>query len=99
MHIAFLVDTSASMNQRNSTGISYLDLAKNFVEQFLRARRQFSDHYFLVSCDAELPYHIGWFDPPQRFSEELKNLKARDLSILGVGIKRCFDLLNQFSFG
>lgn len=34
--LAFLIDTSASMNQRTCLGTTYLDLAKGAVESFLK---------------------------------------------------------------
>ena len=36
--LAFLIDTSASMNQRTCLGTSYLDLAKGAVESFIKVR-------------------------------------------------------------
>lgn len=34
--ILFLIDTSASMNQRSHLGTTYLDIAKGAVETFLK---------------------------------------------------------------
>lgn len=34
--LLFLIDTSASMNQRTDLGTSYLDIAKGAVELFLK---------------------------------------------------------------
>ena len=36
--IVFLVDTSASMNQKTAQGTSYLDLAKNAIFTFMKVR-------------------------------------------------------------
>ena len=36
--ILFLVDTSASMNQRTFLGTSYLDVAKGAVDTFMKVR-------------------------------------------------------------
>ncbi|KAL7979565.1 hypothetical protein Chor_004723 [Crotalus horridus] len=59
--LLFLIDTSASMNQRAYLGTSYLDVAKGAVELFmkLRARDPASrgDRYMLVTFD-EAPYCI-----------------------------------------
>ncbi|RMC19700.1 hypothetical protein DUI87_03264 [Hirundo rustica rustica] len=59
--LLFLIDTSASMNQRAYLGTSYLDIAKGAVEIFmkLRARDPASrgDRYMLVTFD-EPPYCI-----------------------------------------
>ena len=38
--LAFLIDTSASMNQRTCLGTSYLDLAKGAVESFIKVSTQ-----------------------------------------------------------
>ena len=36
--ILFLVDTSASMNQRTYLGTSYLDVAKGAIDTFMKVR-------------------------------------------------------------
>ena len=36
VHFVFLIDTSASMNQRTQSGLTYLDLAKHAIENFLK---------------------------------------------------------------
>lgn len=36
--LLFLIDTSASMNQRTDLGTSYLDIAKGAVELFLKVK-------------------------------------------------------------
>ncbi|XP_039244093.1 uncharacterized protein LOC113997719, partial [Pipra filicauda] len=67
--LLFLIDTSASMNQRAYLGTSYLDIAKGAVEIFmkLRARDPASrgDRYMLVTFD-EPPYCIKVMTPPGR---------------------------------
>lgn len=59
--LLFLIDTSASMNQRSHLGTTYLDTAKGAVETFmkLRARDPASrgDRYMLVTFE-EPPYAI-----------------------------------------
>ncbi|KAK2084031.1 hypothetical protein P7K49_039267 [Saguinus oedipus] len=59
--LLFLVDTSASMNQRTDLGTSYLDIAKGAVELFLKLRARDpasrGDRYMLVTYD-EPPYCI-----------------------------------------
>ncbi|KAL2310911.1 hypothetical protein Nmel_002592 [Mimus melanotis] len=59
--LLFLIDTSASMNQRTHLGTTYLDIAKGAVETFmkLRARDPASrgDRYMLVTFE-EPPYAI-----------------------------------------
>nr|XP_054770937.1 integrator complex subunit 6-like [Lytechinus pictus] len=97
--LVFLIDTSASMNQRTHLGTSLLDIAKGAVETFmkLRLRDQASrtDRYMLVTCD-ESPATIkaGWKENPAVFMTELKNLQATGLTNLGHALKMTFDLLN-----
>ncbi|TSP25419.1 Integrator complex subunit 6 [Bagarius yarrelli] len=82
--LLFLIDTSASMNQRTYLGTTYLDIAKGAVEIFmkLRARDPASrgDRYMLVTFD----------DPPYG----VKNLQAYGLTTLGNALRTAFDLLN-----
>ncbi|XP_060105839.1 integrator complex subunit 6-like [Heteronotia binoei] len=97
--LLFLIDTSASMNQRAYLGTSYLDIAKGAVELFmkLRARDPASrgDRYMLVTFD-EAPYCIkaGWKENHATFMNELKNLQASGLTTLGQALRSSFDLLN-----
>ncbi|KAM6061381.1 integrator complex subunit 6-like isoform 2-T4 [Chlamydotis macqueenii] len=97
--LLFLIDTSASMNQRSYLGTSYLDIAKGAVEIFmkLRARDPASrgDRYMLVTFD-EQPYCIkaGWKENHATFMNELKNLQASGLTTLGQALRSSFDLLN-----
>lgn len=37
--LLFLIDTSASMNQRTHLGTSYLDIAKGAVETFMKVTK------------------------------------------------------------
>uniref|UniRef100_A0A8I5MY41 Integrator complex subunit 6 n=1 Tax=Papio anubis TaxID=9555 RepID=A0A8I5MY41_PAPAN len=64
--LLFLIDTSASMNQRSHLGTTYLDTAKGAVETFmkLRARDPASrgDRYMLVTFE-EPPYAIKGRNP------------------------------------
>uniref|UniRef100_A0A3B3QWJ1 Integrator complex subunit 6 like n=1 Tax=Paramormyrops kingsleyae TaxID=1676925 RepID=A0A3B3QWJ1_9TELE len=97
--LLFLIDTSASMNQRTYLGTTYLDIAKGAVEIFmkLRARDPASrgDRYMLVTFD-EPPYGVkaGWKENHASFMAELKNLQALGLSTLGHALRAAFDLLN-----
>ncbi|XP_068687441.1 integrator complex subunit 6-like [Montipora foliosa] len=97
----FVVDTSASMNQRTSVGTTLLDVAKNAVETFtkLRQRDQTSrtDRYMLVTLE-EPPGAVkaGWRENQATFMNELKNLQATGLSTLGTSLKEAFDLLNLY---
>ncbi|MBN3305492.1 INT6 protein, partial [Amia calva] len=59
--LLFLIDTSASMNQRTHLGTTYLDIAKGAVETFMKLRSRDpasrGDRYMLVSFE-EAPYGI-----------------------------------------
>ncbi|XP_078117316.1 integrator complex subunit 6 isoform X3 [Sander vitreus] len=97
--LLFLLDTSASMNQRTYLGTTYLDVAKGAVEVFmkLRARDPASrgDRYMLVTFD-DPPYGVkaGWKENHATFMCELKNLQASGLTTLGHALRTAFDLLN-----
>ncbi|XP_036126437.1 integrator complex subunit 6-like isoform X3 [Molossus molossus] len=97
--LLFLIDTSASMNQRTDLGTSYLDTAKGAVELFLKLRARDpasrGDRYMLVTYD-EPPYCIkaGWKENHATFMSELKNLQASGLTTLGQALRSSFDLLN-----
>ncbi|XP_047392306.1 integrator complex subunit 6-like isoform X4 [Sciurus carolinensis] len=97
--LLFLIDTSASMNQRTDLGTSYLDIAKGAVELFLKLRARDpasrGDRYMLVTYD-EPPYcfKAGWKENHATFMSELKNLQASGLTTLGQALRSSFDLLN-----
>ncbi|XP_062379859.1 integrator complex subunit 6 [Sardina pilchardus] len=97
--LLFLIDTSASMNQRTYLGTTYLDIAKGAVEIFmkLRARDPASrgDRYMLVTFD-DPPYGVkaGWRENHATFMSELKNLQASGLTTMGQALRSAFDLLN-----
>lgn len=58
MFIVFLIDTSASMNQRCANGMSLLDCAKAAVEHFVKVRGKDpatrNDRFFLVTFEEGL---------------------------------------------
>ncbi|KAJ8252949.1 hypothetical protein GJAV_G00207510 [Gymnothorax javanicus] len=97
--LLFLIDTSASMNQRTHLGTTYLDIAKGAVETFmkLRARDPASrgDRYMLVTFE-DFPHGIkaGWKENHATFMTELKNLQAVGLTTVGQSLRTAFDLLN-----
>ncbi|KAL4609089.1 integrator complex subunit 6-like [Arapaima gigas] len=97
--LLFLVDTSASMNQRTHLGTTYLDIAKGAVETFMKLRSRDpasrGDRYMLVSFE-EFPLGIkaGWKENHSTFMTELKNLQAVGLSTVGQALRTAFDLLN-----
>ncbi|XP_052801823.1 integrator complex subunit 6-like [Mya arenaria] len=97
--ILFLVDTSASMNQRTYLGTSLIDIAKGSVENFMKIRGRDPnsrwDRYMLLTLDHP-PSNIkaGWKESHATFTSELKNLSAGGVTTLGNALKSCFDLLN-----
>ncbi|KAM4796933.1 integrator complex subunit 6 [Rhinophrynus dorsalis] len=97
--LLFLLDTSASMNQRTYLGTTYLDIAKGAVETFMKLRSRDpasrGDRYMLVTLE-EPPYGIkaGWKENHATFMNELKNLQAVGLTTLGQSLRTAFDLLN-----
>ncbi|XP_072483199.1 integrator complex subunit 6-like isoform X2 [Notamacropus eugenii] len=97
--LLFILDTSASMNQRTGQGTTYLDIAKSAVEVFLQLRSRDpasrGDRYMLVTSE-DSPYCIkaGWKENHATFMTELKNLHACGLTTLGQALKSAFDLLN-----
>lgn len=44
--LLFLIDTSASMNQRTYLGTTYLDIAKGAVEIFMKVKNNFTPIFF-----------------------------------------------------
>ncbi|CAL4058858.1 unnamed protein product, partial [Meganyctiphanes norvegica] len=99
--IVFLIDTSASMNQRTFIGArpTMLDIAKGAVETFVKLRQRSpesrGDRYMLFTFE-DPPVHIkaGWKENLATFMNELKNIKATGLSTLGPAIKNVYDVLN-----
>ncbi|GMF46257.1 unnamed protein product [Phytophthora fragariaefolia] len=61
MLVTFVLDTSASMNQSTSSGMTLLDYAKSAVERFVKRvrdpSRRYQHHFMLLSCgrDARAP--------------------------------------------
>jgi integrator complex subunit 6 len=99
--IVFLVDTSASMNQRAFVNgrKTLLDISKEAVEVFVKQRQKSADsrgdRYMLLTFD-EFPRNIkaGWKENLATFMAELKNLEAAGMSTLGSALKAVFDTLN-----
>lgn len=56
--ICFVVDTSASMNQKTIQGMTLLDSAKAAIEHFVKIRSRDptsrADRYFLVTCEESM---------------------------------------------
>eukprot|EP01129_Flabellula_baltica_P009352 TRINITY_DN3803_c0_g1_i2.p1 TRINITY_DN3803_c0_g1~~TRINITY_DN3803_c0_g1_i2.p1 ORF type:complete len:656 (+),score=161.12 TRINITY_DN3803_c0_g1_i2:22-1968(+) len=97
MIVLFLIDTSVSMNQMASNGMTHLDIAKSTVERIILMRNN-RDKYFLVTFEDDLEaLKISWSDwkHKQMFFYELKNLEALDLTDIPAALQKSFDLLNQ----
>lgn len=100
--ILFLIDTSASMNQKayiNGVPRSYLDVAKGAVETFLKYRQRsqdcMGDRYMLLTFeDPPCNVKAGWKENHFTFMHELRNLQAHGLTLMGEALKNAFDLLN-----
>ncbi|XP_012522215.2 integrator complex subunit 6 isoform X2 [Monomorium pharaonis] len=99
--IVFLIDTSASMNQRAYLGgrPTLLDVAKSAVETFVKVRQRSpesrGDRYMLLTFE-DPPQNIkaGWKENLATFMNELKNLQCIGLTTLGAALKHALDVLN-----
>ncbi|KAF7997424.1 hypothetical protein HCN44_005995 [Aphidius gifuensis] len=99
--IVFLIDTSASMNQRAYSGgrPTLLDVAKSAVETFVKMRQRSpesrGDRYMLLTYE-DPPNNIkaGWKENLATFMNELKNLQGVGLTTLGAALKHALDVLN-----
>ena len=93
--IVFLVDTSASMQQKAfvSGRSTLLDVAKGAVEFFVKMRQKSTesrgDRYMLLTFE-EYPKNIkaGWKENLQTFMNELKNLEACGMTTMGTALKQ-----------
>ncbi|KAF9428483.1 Integrator complex subunit 6 [Podila epigama] len=103
MIVIFLVDTSASMNQKFSNGMSALECTKSGIEHMVKHLPQVKpaekhgDKFLLVTYE-EGPGCIksSFKDPLPHLIKELKVLKAQDLSSPGASLSTVFDLLNSY---
>nr|CAD7256823.1 unnamed protein product [Timema shepardi]CAD7569371.1 unnamed protein product [Timema californicum] len=99
--IVFLIDTSASMNQRAYLGgrPTLMDVAKGAVETFVKVRQKTpesrGDRYMLLTFE-EPPLNIkaGWKENLGTFMNELKNLQCVGMTTVGAALKNAFDVLN-----
>ncbi|XP_014272900.1 integrator complex subunit 6 isoform X1 [Halyomorpha halys] len=99
--IVFLIDTSASMNQRAYLGgrPTLLDVAKGAVETFVKVRQRSpesrGDRYMLLTFE-DPPHNIkaGWKENLGTFMNELKNLQCQGMTMMGAALKHAFDVLN-----
>ena len=83
-----LLDTSASMNQRNAMNLSLLDIAKAGIEQMVR-RFPSNLKFLLVTTRNGGTLQSGWLDSQDDFLTKVKNTVARDLSNLPVQSTPC----------
>ncbi|KAK3094412.1 hypothetical protein FSP39_001482 [Pinctada imbricata] len=87
------------MNQRSYLGTSLIDIAKASVETFMKIRSRAPDcrwdRYMLLTFE-DPPANIkaGWKESHATFVNELKNLQAQGLTMMGPALKHAFDLLN-----
>uniref|UniRef100_A0A8C3G0P5 Integrator complex subunit 6 n=1 Tax=Cyclopterus lumpus TaxID=8103 RepID=A0A8C3G0P5_CYCLU len=92
--LLFLIDTSASMNQRTHLGTSYLDIAKGAVETFMKLRGRDpasrGDRYMLVNYE-DVPFGIK---VEFYYLCVCVNLQAAGLTSIGTSLRTAFDLLN-----
>lgn len=103
MLVTFVLDTSASMNQSTSSGMTLLDFAKSAVERFVKRvrdpSRRYQHHFMLVGCGANAGarVRVGWDQSTSKdaFLRELKNLRATELSDVGAALRQAFELMNQ----
>ncbi|KAA3675155.1 integrator complex subunit 6 [Paragonimus westermani] len=98
--IVFLIDNSASMNQRTIQGTTLLDVAKSAVELFFKIRLSKSrvDRYFILTLDPETNYMklADWRQNVdlQCLHIALNNIKANGRASLSEGLQRTFRMLN-----
>lgn len=103
--LCFVIDTSASMNQKTANGQKLIDFAKFAVENFITKVRakdpaaRTQDKYLLVTTDED-GVKVGWKDTNNvsTFWSELRNLDANGLSNIGSALQTAFDLLNLNRF-
>lgn len=57
--LLFLLDTSASMNQRTYLGTTYLDVAKGAVEVFMKVKNDFTPTFFSKCAPLESLGFLG----------------------------------------
>ncbi|KAF9910508.1 Integrator complex subunit 6-like [Linnemannia zychae] len=103
MIIVFLVDTSASMNQKFSNGMSALECTKSGIEHLVKHLPQVkpaerhNDKYMLVTYEEGTGcVKSSLKEPLPHLIKELKVLKAQDMSNPGSSLSTIFDVLNAY---
>ncbi|KAG0306475.1 Integrator complex subunit 6 [Dissophora globulifera] len=102
MIVIFLVDSSASMNQKFSNGMSALECTKSCIEHLakhlphVKPAEKHNDKFMLVTYE-EGPGCVksSLKDPLSHLIKELKVLKASDMSNPGASLSTIFDILNM----
>lgn len=98
--LCFVLDTSASMNQKTVQGQRLIDHAKTAIENFISKIRSKdpsarTDQYLLITTqDDQSGLRVGLKDGQGAFWQELGLLQADGLSNLGSSIQMAFDLIN-----
>ncbi|KAF9436929.1 Sarcoma antigen 1 [Entomortierella beljakovae] len=103
MIVVFLVDTSASMNQKFSNGMSALECTKSGIEHLVKhlphvkPAEKHNDKFMLVTYEeGSACIKSSLKDPLPHLIKELKVLKANDMSNPGSSLSTIFDLLNVY---
>ncbi|KAG0242766.1 hypothetical protein B0O80DRAFT_460546 [Mortierella sp. GBAus27b] len=103
MILVFLIDSSASMNQKFSNGMSALECTKSGVEHLLkhlphvRPPEKHNDKFMLVTYeDGTACIKSSLKDSLPHLIKELKVLKAEDMSNPGASLSTIFDVLNVY---
>lgn len=102
MNIAFVIDTSPSMQQRTSQGASYLDCAKAAVEHSVKIRQRSGydssgDKYHLIVTDAQFPIRSTWEHEFLHFSKSLSNIsRSTNCITLNQTLAIAFKQVNMF---
>ncbi|KAG0198615.1 Integrator complex subunit 6 [Mortierella sp. GBA30] len=103
MIVVFLVDSSASMNQKFSNGMSALECTKSGIEHLLKHLPQVkpadkhNDKFMLVTYEEGLGCIKSSFkDPLPHLIKELKVLKAHDMSSPTAPLSTIFNALNVY---
>ena len=100
MIIAFLIDTSVSMNHKAETGMTLLDIAKCGFEHFVRVRQTTPDgrdnKYCLITSDpGPHTLKVGPKESQSLIKNALKCLVAHSTTALGESLNMLFSVLNQ----
>jgi hypothetical protein len=102
MNIAFVVDTSISMGQKTSQGVSFLDCAKAGVDHFIKTRQRSgyensNDKYHLILTDSQYPVRSTWEHDVYHLLKCLTTIKRVESNIsLNSGVALAFKQLNMF---